>query len=110
MYKLEKYEAQMTQLFKDFSWKTSLEEAIFDYRERLKPIDLTKSFLYQFFVLVMRSTGYQLYDKMRDEFPDFTDAHLHTLLRNSFYATFHRTVCEIYDSEKSARSFNLRDF
>lgn len=110
MYKLEKYEAEMTKLFKDFSWKTSIEKAIFDYYEAIKPCDLTASFLYQFFIIIMRNTNYNLYDKMRDEFPDFTDAHLHTLLRNSFYAAFHRTVCEIYSSESVSRSFNLRDF
>ena len=110
MYKLEKYEPEMTELFKDFTWKTSLEEAIFDYNEKLKPNDLTASFLYQFFVIIMRNTGYNLYDKMRDEFPDFTDFHLQTLLRHSFYAAFHITVCEIYSSESASRSFNIRDF
>lgn len=110
MYKLEKYETEMTKLFKNFSWKTSIGEAIFDYYQKIKPSDLTASFLYQFFILCMRNTDYNLYDKMRAEFPDFTDAHLHTLLRNSFYAAFHRTVCEFYSSESASRSFNLRDF
>jgi hypothetical protein len=110
MYKLEKYEAEMSSLFKSYVWKTSLEEAIYDYYQKIKPVDLTESFLYQFFVLIMRNTGYNLYDKMRDEFPDFTDAHLHTLLRHSFYAAFHQTVREIYMSEVSSHSFNLRDF
>jgi len=110
MYKLEKYETEMTKLFKDYSWKTPIGEAIFNYYQNVKPCDLTNSFLYQFFVTTMRNTDFELYDKMRDEFPDFTDAHLHTLLRNSFYAAFHRTVCEFYDSESASRSFNLRDF
>lgn len=110
MYKLEKYESEMTKLLKDFKWKTSWEEAIYSYQESLKPADLTSSFLYQVFVLIMNKTGFKLYDEMRDEFPDFTDSHLHTLLRHSFYAAFHRTVCEIYEAEKIAHSYNLRDF
>lgn len=110
MYKLEKYEPEMTKLFKEFKWKTSLEEAIYSYQESLNPIDLTSSFLYQVFVIIMYNTGYALYDKMHEEIPDFTDSHLHTLLRHSFFAAFHRTVCEIYSSESASRSFNLRDF
>lgn len=110
MYKLEKYEPEMTKLFKDYSWKMSIGEDIFKYCQNVKPCDLTKSFLYQLFVTTMRNTDFELYDKMRDEFPDFTDAHLHTLLRNSFYAAFHQTVCEFYSSESASPSFNLRDF
>ena len=110
MYKLQKYECEMTKLFKELKWKTSLEEAIYSYQEMLKPTNLTSSFLYQVFVIIMHNTGYTLYDKMREELPDFTDSHLQTLLRNSFYAAFHRTVCEIYDAEKIAHSCNLRDF
>lgn len=110
MYKLEKYEPEMTKLFKDYSWKTSIGESIFNYYQNVKPCDLTSSFLYSTFVTTMQNTDFELYDKMRDEFPDFTDAHLHTLLRNSFYAAFHRTVCEFYSSESASRSFNLRDF
>ena len=110
MYKLQKYETEMCRLFKDFSEKTNMQYEIYNYYEKLKPIDLTKSFLYALYLEIMRRTDYELYDKMRDEEPDFNDSHLHTLLRSSFYATFHRTVCEFYDAEKSAHSYNLRDF
>ena len=109
MYKLEKYEAKMTELFKKFS-PNPIGLAIFNYYENVKPKDLTASFLYNFYIMIMCETDFNLYDKMRDEFPDFTDAHLHTLLRNSFYAAFHRTVCEFYSSELASHSFNLRDF
>lgn len=104
MYKLQKYESEMSKLFKEISEKIDIPSEIYNYQEKVKPIDLTKSFLYALFLEIMRRTDFELYDKMRDEIPDFNDLHLHTLLRNSFYATFHRTVWEFYSSEKAARS------
>lgn len=110
MYKLEKYESEMCKLFKEISEKIDIPSQIYNYHENVKCVDLTKSFLYSIFLEIMHRTDFELYDKMRDEVPDFNDSHLLTLLRNSFYASFHRTVCEIYTSEKAARSYNLRDF
>ena len=110
MYKLQKYECQMCMLFKEISEKIDISSEIYNYYEKIKPADLTKSFLYSLYLEIMRRTDYKLYDKMRLEEPDFNDSDLHTLLRSSFYATFHRTVCEYYDAEKIAHSYNLRDF
>ena len=110
MYKLQKYECEMCRLFKDFSEKIDIQSEIYNYYQKVKPNDLTASFLYALYLTIMRRTDFELYDKMRDEVPDFNDSNLHTLLRMSFYVTFHRTVCEIYDAEKTAHSYNLRDF
>lgn len=110
MYKLQKYESEMCRLFKEISEKINIPSEIYHFQQKIKPNDLTKSFLYALYLEIMRRTDYELYDKMRDEEPDFNDSHLHTLLRSSFYSTFHRTVCEIYETEKTAHSYNLRDF
>lgn len=110
MYKLVEYESKMTKLFIEYAKYVPIGDSIFKFYNEVKPESLESSYLYALYLNCMMRTNFELYDSMREKFPDFNDAHLHTLLRNSFYAAFHCTVNEIYNAEIIARSYNIRDF
>lgn len=111
MYKLQEYEPTFTKSFKSlFNSTDEMHNAVYHYYVKLNPKDITASFLYACFVKMMRMCEWCVYDDMKEKYSDFSDDHLHTLLRHSFYATYHENVTDILAHEISAHSYNLRDF
>lgn len=111
MYKLEKYEPRFTLSFLNmFPHDNDIVRSLNYLYDESHPKDIEASFLYNCFRIFMDVCEWRTYDKMREDFPDFNNSHLHTLLRHAFYAAFHRTVNEIWNAELESRSVNLRDF
>lgn len=111
MYKLEQFETRFTQHFATFyPLGADVSKAIFREYCYKEPKDIESCFLYDCFLRFMDQTEWREYDEMREKVNDFTDQHLHTLLKHSFYACYHRTVQEFLNSELNAHSLLLRDF